>query len=80
MGFGHECEAIQDRALDGRPRDAEALVTDEMLDALAIIGGASHVRDRLWALRDAGVTTIALTAGTPDPARVVRDLRQIIDA
>lgn len=80
MGFGHECEAIQDRALDGRPRDAEALVTDAMLDALAIIGGASHVRERLAALRDAGVTTIALTAGTPDPIRVVRDVRQIIDA
>jgi hypothetical protein len=26
------------------------------------------------------VTTIALTAGTPDPIRVVRDLRQLIDA
>ncbi len=74
MGFAPECAAIQAAALDGRRRDAEALVPDAMLDALAIIGDPAWVRDRLAGLREAGVTTVALSAATPDAARVVRDL------
>ena len=75
MGFADEAAAIADAALAGRRRDAEALVTDAMVDALAIIGDGPAVADRLAALADAGVTTLALTAGTPDPVRVVESLR-----
>ncbi|MGB0731869.1 MAG: LLM class flavin-dependent oxidoreductase, partial [Miltoncostaeaceae bacterium] len=77
MGFADEAAAIADAALAGRRRDAEALVTDAMVDALAIIGDGPAVADRLAAMADAGVTTLALTAGTPDPVRVVESLRQL---
>jgi len=77
MGFADEAAAIADAALAGRRRDAEALVTDAMVDALAIIGDGPAVADRLAALADAGVTTLALTAGTPDPVRVVESLRRL---
>ncbi len=77
MGFTDECAAIRGAALDGRRRDAETLVTDAMLDALAIIGPPAHIDRRLRALADAGVTTLVIGAGTPDPVRVVRDLRRL---
>ncbi len=80
MGFADECAAIQDAALDGRRHEAEALVTDAMLDETTLIGGPARVRDGIDALSAAGVTTIALSAGTPDPVRVLGDLRRLMHA
>ncbi len=77
MGFAAECGEIADAALADRRGDAEALVTDEMLDALAVIGSAAQVAGRMAALADAGVGTLVLSAGTPDPVRAVAALRDI---
>ena len=46
----------------------------------AIIGDAAGVRERIAALSAAGVTTVALSAATPDPLRVLSDLRRLITA
>jgi len=78
MGFAGEAAAIADAALAGRRRDAEALVPDAMVEALAVIGDGPAVAERLAALADAGVTTLALTAGTPDPVRVVESLGRLM--
>ena len=78
MGFADEAAAIQDTALGGDHRAAAALVTDQMLDALAIIGDAAHVRDRLAALADSGVTTLALSAATPDPLAAAEGIRGVL--
>lgn len=80
MGFATECDAIRDAALGGRARDAGACVTDAMIDALAIIGDPRHVADRLAALGDAGVTTIVLSAATPDVPEVIARLRALVAA
>lgn len=78
MGFARECAAIADAALDGRRRDAEALVGDSMVDALAVIGDRSQVADRLAQLADAGVGTLVVSAGTPDPVRAIAGLREAL--
>ena len=78
MGFADEAAAIQGTALGGDHRAAAALVTDQMLDALAIIGDAAHVRDRLAALADSGVTTLALSAATPDPLAAAEGIRGVL--
>jgi F420-dependent oxidoreductase-like protein len=80
IGFADEASAISDAALAGRPRDAEALVPDAMVEALAIIGDRAAVADRLAGLADAGVTTLVLTAGTPDPLRALESLRPLLPA
>jgi len=80
MGFAAACDDIRDAALAGRPRDAEAYVSDAMVDALALIGAPDEVARRLAALRDAGVTTIVLSAATSDPLEVIARLRAIVDA
>lgn len=80
MGFAGECAAIADAALSGRRRDAEAAVTDPMIDALAIIGEPPDVADRIGALGAAGVSTLVLSAANPDPVEVIARLRAIVDA
>ena len=78
MGFRAEAEAIQDAALSGRRRAAEALVTHEMVDALAVIGPAGHVRERMQALADAGVGTFALSPATPDAPAALAGVRGVL--
>lgn len=79
MGFAAEARVIQDAALGGRRRDAEALVPHEMVDALALIGTPTQVRERLAGLRAAGVTMVALSPATPDPVATVTLLRGLVD-
>ena len=75
MGFTADVDAIQDAALGGDRRHAEALVSRDMLDSLALIGDAASVRKRLTALGDCGVATLSLGPATPDPVAVVAGVR-----
>jgi F420-dependent oxidoreductase-like protein len=63
-GFEAEAAEIQELFLGGRPRDAAAAVTDEMVDAVAILGPRERVVEQLDAWREAGVTQ--LLAAVPD--------------
>lgn len=80
MGFAAECEAIAEAALSGRPRDAEACVSDAMVDSLALIGEPAALAERIAALGEAGITTLVLSAATPEPIRVITGLRAIAGA
>ena len=75
MGFTADVDAIQDAALGGDRRHAEALVSRDMLDSLALIGDAASVCKRLTALGDCGVATLSLGPATPDPVAVVAGVR-----
>lgn len=75
MGFAGEAAAIQDAALGGARRDAEGLVTDEMINALTLIGPPRHVRDRVAELAACGVTTVVMSPATPDPVAAVAGIR-----
>ena len=77
-GFGDTAEEIR-RLWDARERDAAAgAVTDELLDAFAIVGDAAHCRARLEAYRTAGadLPIVALPGDVPlaDVERTVRAL------
>jgi len=66
MGFGDAARAVQEAYLDGRPRDAAALVPYEFLDQTSLLGPAERVAERLDAYADAGVTTLtAAPVGRP---------------
>ncbi len=78
MGFGAEARAVQDAAVAGVWRDAQACVTDVMVDALAVIGPPGAVRTRLDALAAAGVATLAISTATPDPVAAVAGLRGLL--
>ncbi|MBX6391353.1 MAG: LLM class F420-dependent oxidoreductase [Frankia sp.] len=65
-GYEQEARLIQDLYLDGRKKDAEAAVPADLLRAMSLIGPEGYVRERVAALREAGVTTLNITPIAPD--------------
>lgn len=57
-GYEKEAEQIQNLYLEGRKEEAEALVPRELLERVSLAGPEGHVRERIAALREAGVTTL----------------------
>jgi len=62
FGYGVAASAIQASFLAGRRAEAAALVPDEMIDELCLVGPVERVRERLDAWRAAGVTTLLAKA------------------
>jgi F420-dependent oxidoreductase-like protein len=60
-GWAAEAKAIQDAFLDGRQRDAAALVPDAFVDDVALVGPKERIRDRLDAWRESGATTLLVS-------------------
>ncbi len=58
-GFEEEAEKIQDLFLSGKKKEAEAAIPQAYLDATSLIGEEGFVRDRLAALKEAGVTAVS---------------------
>jgi len=61
MGFADAAAEIQELYLTGRQRDAAAAVPFELADAVSLLGDEDRIAAKLVALRDAGLTTCALT-------------------
>ncbi len=67
-GFEAEAKVIQDLYLDGKKDEAAARVPDELVRATSLIGPESHVRERIAAFAEAGVTTLMIQPldGSPE--------------
>jgi F420-dependent oxidoreductase-like protein len=76
-GYEQEANAIQDAYLDGRKDEAAALVPAELVEKTSLIGPKGYVAERLAALREAGVTTLNVTALAPTHEARVADIAQI---
>jgi F420-dependent oxidoreductase-like protein len=65
-GYGKEAAAIQDAYLDGRKKEAESLIPQDLLEHVSLIGPRSFVAERVAAMKESGVTTlnVAPMAGT----------------
>ncbi len=60
-GFEKEAEQIQNLYLDGKKKEAEALVPAELLEATSLCGPESYVAERIAAYAEAGVTHLQVT-------------------
>lgn len=60
-GFEKEAALIQDLYLEGRKDEAVAAVPDDLARAINLIGSPGHVKERVAAFAEAGVTTLAVT-------------------
>ncbi|MFB8776729.1 LLM class F420-dependent oxidoreductase [Streptomyces broussonetiae] len=74
-GYEAEATAIQEHYLAGRKKDAEAAVPGELLELISLAGPEGHVRDRVEAFRESGVTMLDITPVGPEPARLVERVR-----
>lgn len=75
-GYEEEAEKIQDLYLDGKKKEAEALVPLEWLEAGNLVGPESYVKERIAAFRDAGVTNLQLTPASADPAATIAQVKE----
>jgi F420-dependent oxidoreductase-like protein len=78
--YGYEKEAaeIQDLYLAGHKKEAAAKVPDELLEATSLCGPEGYLRQRLAAMREAGVTHINLTPIGGDPVAMIEKVRSLI--
>jgi F420-dependent oxidoreductase-like protein len=78
-GFVEEAQRIQDLYLDRRKEEAIALVSDEMVDLVTIIGPAEECRERLAELERHGVQEVSLGVSVPgdDPAETLAALQAL---
>ncbi|MEM6707282.1 MAG: LLM class F420-dependent oxidoreductase [Pseudomonadota bacterium] len=74
MGFGAEAEVIQDHYLAGRKDQAVAAVPDALADEVSLVGSAERIRDRLKAWDETPVTSLLVSARSPDQLGAIADL------
>ncbi|MFD0852679.1 LLM class flavin-dependent oxidoreductase, partial [Actinomadura adrarensis] len=57
-GWEKEAEEIQELYLAGKKDEAAAKVPRELLEKMSLIGSEGHVRERLSAMKESGITTL----------------------
>ncbi len=78
LGWEREAREIQDLYLAGRKEEAAARVPDELLEATNLVGPEGHVRERIAAYREAGVTDLVVRP-CADPVRTMATVRRLVD-
>jgi F420-dependent oxidoreductase-like protein len=70
LGYGDAADQIQDLYLSGQKAEAEALVPTDLLDAVALIGPADRIKERLapWKEADKRGEVGSMLLGVTDPA------------
>jgi F420-dependent oxidoreductase-like protein len=74
-GYEKEAKEIQDLYLDGKKKEAEALVPMEWMEQSNLVGPASYVQERIAAFKEAGVSHLSIVPATDDPAATVSQLK-----
>ena len=68
-GYEKEAKEIQDLYLDGKKKEAEALVPMEWMEQSNLVGPASYVQERIAAFKEAGVSHLSIVPATDEPGR-----------
>jgi alkanesulfonate monooxygenase SsuD/methylene tetrahydromethanopterin reductase-like flavin-dependent oxidoreductase (luciferase family) len=77
IGFGAEADRVR-QAFTAKERDrAAALVTDEMVDAMTIIGPPKQCREQMQKFFDAGAQEIRLVFNERDKDSYLKALRAV---
>jgi len=78
--YGYEKEAteIQELYLAGKKDEAAKLVPTEWLEAANFVGPESYVKERIEAMREAGVTSLNITPVGDDPVGLVEKMKSLV--
>jgi F420-dependent oxidoreductase-like protein len=75
MGYGDQAHHIQDLYLAGRKAEAAAAVPEALIDAVALVGPAGRIRERLEPWKAAGragqITSMVLLGASPEAMRLL---------
>ena len=74
MGFEDEAQRIQDLFLDGKRNEAMALVPDQFVDEISLVGPPERIKDRLQAWTDSPVTDLLIFPSSVEQMRQCAEL------
>ena len=74
MGYQEVADRIQELYLEGRKDEAAALVPDELIAEVTIIGDRDEVREQVTRWEEAGVTMLVLTLRSVEEVRHVAEV------
>ncbi len=74
MGYGELAAQVQELYLSGEKDKATALIPDELVDDMHIIGTPSEVRERVAQWEETGVTTLLLSCRSAAEVRQVAEV------
>jgi F420-dependent oxidoreductase-like protein len=74
MGYADLADQVQKLYLSGEKDRATALIPDELVDDMHIIGSESEVRERVARWEETGVTTLLLSLGSADDVRRIAEV------
>jgi F420-dependent oxidoreductase-like protein len=79
--YGYEAEAkeIQDLYLDGKKKEAAAIIPQDFLEAISLVGPEGYVKERIAAFGEAGVThlnVIPVPTGDQTQSSIVSSLKE----
>ena len=74
MGYEEEAYRIQDLFFDGKRDEAIAAVPDEFADEISLVGPVGRIKERLEEWRKSPVTSLLISARTPEGLRQAADL------
>jgi alkanesulfonate monooxygenase SsuD/methylene tetrahydromethanopterin reductase-like flavin-dependent oxidoreductase (luciferase family) len=74
MGYEAITGKVQELYLDGRKDEATALVPDDLVDDMHIIGTEGEVRETVAAWEETGVTTLLLSCGSANEVRRIAEV------
>jgi F420-dependent oxidoreductase-like protein len=74
MGYAELADQVQKLYLSGEKDRATALIPDELVDDMHIIGSESEVRERVAQWEETGVTTLLLSLGSADDVRRIAEV------
>lgn len=74
MGYAEITDEVQELFLNGERDKAAALIPNELVDDLHIIGSASEVRERVAEWEETGVTMLVLSLHSADEVRRVAEV------
>ena len=74
MGYADLADEVQKLYLSGEKDRATALIPDDLVDDMHIIGSESEVKERVAQWEETGVTTLLLSLGSADDIRRIAEV------
>lgn len=78
QGYVDEAKLVQDLYLDGRKDEAAAALPADFIDKVTLIGPAGHVRERIAALREVGITHLHVNPVSSDAPKLISQVKEWI--
>lgn len=78
-GYEREAALVQDLYLDGKRDEAARHIPQDWLEKKSLVGPIGHVRERLAAFQEAGLTVLSIDPVGPDPLGTIELMRTLVE-